>query len=239
MAGDYEYIDVIMEGKGGKEERLIVDIDFKAQFEIARPSSEYSRMLNVVPKVFVGRAARIKQIVKMMSQAGKRSLKAQGLMMPPWRKHKYMQAKWLSPIYRRTTNMEAASQRYKNFQMTTQEDNVLAFGGVKASNLEYASKILVDSKLEKNFSAKTQLGTISSRERERLMKREDGKVTRGFEAMDLHHKRPSFYEDKCRDICTAMCTSWQLPSLKEKPIKAPLVSALSFALQERQISVVS
>ncbi|MCO5560789.1 hypothetical protein L7F22_014409 [Adiantum nelumboides] len=109
-AGDYEYIDIVMDGKGGskRQERFIVDIDFRAQFEIARASKQYVQLLGVLPRLFVGRPERLKQILKIMSNAAKHSLKQEGLLLPPWRKHKYMQAKWFSP-YRRTTNTDSLS----------------------------------------------------------------------------------------------------------------------------------
>lgn len=105
-AGDYEYIDVLMDGIIEKRDRFIVDIDFKSQFEIARPSSQYSGLLKILPNIFVGRGDRLKKIIKIMSDATKSSLKKEGLHLPPWRKQRYMQAKWFS-FYRRTTKEES------------------------------------------------------------------------------------------------------------------------------------
>ncbi|KAG0627785.1 hypothetical protein M758_2G228000 [Ceratodon purpureus] len=101
--GDYEYIDVVFEGATGKSERIMIDIEFRAQFEIARPSSSYNAVVQVLPAVFVGKADRLFQIVNIMSDAVKQSLKKSGLDLPPWRKPEYMRAKWFSS-YRRTTN---------------------------------------------------------------------------------------------------------------------------------------
>jgi len=101
--GDYEYIDVVFEGATGKSERVIIDIDFKAQFEIARPTSSYNAVVQVLPAVFVGKADRLLQIVNIMSDGVKLSLKKRGMHLPPWRKPEYMRSKWFSS-YRRTTN---------------------------------------------------------------------------------------------------------------------------------------
>jgi uncharacterized protein (TIGR01615 family) len=101
--GDYEYIDVIFESVTGKSERVLIDVDFKAQFEIARPTSCYNAVVQVLPTVFVGRADRLLQIVNIMSDGVKLSLKKRGMHLPPWRKPEYMRAKWFS-MYRRTTN---------------------------------------------------------------------------------------------------------------------------------------
>lgn len=101
--GDYEYIDVVFEGTTGKSERVLIDIDFKAQFEIARPTSSYNAVVQVLPTVFVGKADRLLQIVNIMNDGVRMSLKKQGMPLPPWRKPEYMRAKWFSS-YRRTTN---------------------------------------------------------------------------------------------------------------------------------------
>lgn len=101
--GVYEYIDVIFEGATGKSERIIIDIDFRTQFEIARPSSSYKAVVQVLPTVFIGKAERLLQIVNILSDAVKQSIKNRGMHLPPWRKPEYMRAKWFSS-YRRTTN---------------------------------------------------------------------------------------------------------------------------------------
>ncbi|RDX58471.1 hypothetical protein CR513_62212 [Mucuna pruriens] len=90
-AGEYEYIDVVVEG-----ERLIIDIDFRSEFEIARSTGTYKAILQSLPFVFVGKPDRLCQIVATVSEAAKQSLKKKGMHVPPWRKAEYMLAKWLS-----------------------------------------------------------------------------------------------------------------------------------------------
>jgi uncharacterized protein (TIGR01615 family) len=96
--GDYEYIDVI-----SSQSRLIVDIDFQSQFEIARPSSQYKHVYQALPPIYVGTTDRLLQILNVMTEAVKRSLKKKGMFLPPWRKPEYVKAKWFSS-YKRTTN---------------------------------------------------------------------------------------------------------------------------------------
>lgn len=98
-AGNYEYVDIVVNNK----ERYIVDLGFSAEFEIARPTEEYEKLTAVMPKVMVGRADEVKQVVRIMSEAARRSMKRRGLIVPPWRKSRYMVVKWLGP-YRRTVN---------------------------------------------------------------------------------------------------------------------------------------
>lgn len=76
--------------------RLIVDIDFKSQFELARPTSTYSQVFNILPSVFVGSEGKLCKIISLLCTAAKQSLKERGLHIPPWRKASYMRSKWLS-----------------------------------------------------------------------------------------------------------------------------------------------
>ncbi|CAK9259168.1 unnamed protein product [Sphagnum jensenii] len=111
--GDYEYIDIAMEsadavgksisGRRRKKRRILVDIDFRAQFEIACPTQHYTLLVQLLPTVFVGEAEQLQSILTLMSEAIKCSLKKRGLDLPPWRKAEYIRAKWFS-WHRRTTN---------------------------------------------------------------------------------------------------------------------------------------
>jgi uncharacterized protein (TIGR01615 family) len=112
--GDYEYIDVVFSAASStsssrrKSERVLIDIDFRTQFEIARPTKEYNAIVKALPILFVGGEDRLQQIVNLMSDAVKSSLKKRGMPLPPWRKPEYMQAKWLSS-YKRGTNQSSRS----------------------------------------------------------------------------------------------------------------------------------
>ncbi|KAL6970489.1 hypothetical protein U1Q18_046774 [Sarracenia purpurea var. burkii] len=98
-AGEYEYIDVIVDG-----ERVLVDIDFRSEFEIARSTAIYKAILQSLPHIYVGRGDRLQQIVSIVSEAARQSLKKKGMHIPPWRKADYMKSKWLSSHSRTTTN---------------------------------------------------------------------------------------------------------------------------------------
>ncbi|XP_059290657.1 uncharacterized protein LOC132044188 isoform X2 [Lycium ferocissimum] len=96
-SGDYEYIDVMMKESNGSETvRLIVDIDFRSQFELARPTLDYQELLNSLPSIFVGTEEKLNGIISLLCSAAKQSLKEKGLHVPPWRKASYMHSKWLS-----------------------------------------------------------------------------------------------------------------------------------------------
>ncbi|PKA64950.1 hypothetical protein AXF42_Ash011552 [Apostasia shenzhenica] len=97
-AGEYEYVDVIIDGQ-----RFLLDVDFRSEFEIARSTKNYRELLQLLPPIFVGKADRLEQIVSVVSEAARQSLKKKGLHFPPWRKTEYMRAKWLSPYHRAFT----------------------------------------------------------------------------------------------------------------------------------------
>ncbi|WVZ60860.1 hypothetical protein U9M48_010824 [Paspalum notatum var. saurae] len=98
-AGEHEYIDAVV--VVGKEEvRLIVEVDFRSQFELARSTKAYRAALQALPQLFVGTPDRLGQIVAVVAEAARQSLKKKGLHFPPWRKPEYMRAKWMSPHVR-------------------------------------------------------------------------------------------------------------------------------------------
>lgn len=97
-SGNYEYIDVNVNGN-----RYIVEVSLDRQFEIARPTDQYASLLNVFPRIFVGKVEELKKIVKLMCSAIKESMKGVDLHVPPWRRKGYMQSKWFGN-YKRTTN---------------------------------------------------------------------------------------------------------------------------------------
>lgn len=76
--------------------RLIVDLDFRSQFELAKPTRAYKELSDLLPCVFVGTEAKLINIISLLCSAAKESLKEKGLHIPPWRKATYMQSKWLS-----------------------------------------------------------------------------------------------------------------------------------------------
>ncbi|VVA12478.1 PREDICTED: [Prunus dulcis] len=103
--GDHEYIDVVNFNNSGSSERLIIDLDFRSHFEIARAVHSYDRILNSLPVVYVGSLTRMKQFLQVMVEAARSSLKQNSMPLPPWRSLAYLQAKWQSP-YQREFNLD-------------------------------------------------------------------------------------------------------------------------------------
>ncbi|TXG53114.1 hypothetical protein EZV62_022283 [Acer yangbiense] len=110
--GNYEYIEVTVMNKGGdgdhqKEKllptRLIVDMEFRSQFEVARPTRGYKELINTLPVIFVGTEEKLNKIICLLCPASNQSLKEKGLHIPPWRSDTYMQSKWLSKNFKRVS----------------------------------------------------------------------------------------------------------------------------------------
>lgn len=94
-SGEHTFIDVIEDSKKG-EVRIIVELNFRAEFEIARANEDYNRLVQLLPEFFVGKVERLTNVIKILCSAAKKCMKEKKMHMGPWRKQKYMQAKWLS-----------------------------------------------------------------------------------------------------------------------------------------------
>lgn len=88
-----------------EDDRLIIDIDFRSEFEIARSTKSYKAILQMLPHIFVGRTDRLQKIINIVSDAAKLSLKKKGMPLPPWRRADYVKAKWLTPCNRTVNNV--------------------------------------------------------------------------------------------------------------------------------------
>lgn len=92
-----------MDVKLGDRTRFIVELCLAGNFQIARPSTRYSALMDLFPRVFVGTAEELKQVVRLMCNAMKESMTSTDLLLPPWRRNGYMQAKWFGSYKRSTT----------------------------------------------------------------------------------------------------------------------------------------
>uniref|UniRef100_K3XK01 DUF506 domain-containing protein n=1 Tax=Setaria italica TaxID=4555 RepID=K3XK01_SETIT len=108
-SGEHSYVDVVVQTRSGKAVRVVVELSFRAEFEVARAGAEYRALVAALPEVFVGRADRLRAVVKAMCAAAKQCMKENNMHMGPWRKHKYMQAKWLGTPERTAAVAAAAA----------------------------------------------------------------------------------------------------------------------------------
>ncbi|XP_068639571.1 uncharacterized protein [Aristolochia californica] len=92
-SGEHRYVEVV-EASGKNGVRVVIEVDFQGEFEMARANQEYNKLTNRLPQVFVGKAERLKNLIKILCGAAKKCMKENKMHMGPWRKYKYMQAKW-------------------------------------------------------------------------------------------------------------------------------------------------
>ncbi|KAM0880265.1 hypothetical protein ACQ4PT_033684 [Festuca glaucescens] len=105
-AGSHEYVDVVLSA-GFSTSRYIVEVNVAAEFETARPSAEYQELLLALPPVLVATPEAFKEIAAVMCAAAAESIRGAGMHVPPWRRARYVQAKW-SGKYKRVAGPVAA-----------------------------------------------------------------------------------------------------------------------------------
>ncbi|KAI3795311.1 hypothetical protein L1987_37962 [Smallanthus sonchifolius] len=94
-AGEHTYIEVleISNSKSGVV-RVIIELNFRTEFEMAKGSQEYNHLIRRLPEIYVGKTERLESLIKILCSASKRCMKDRNMHIAPWRKLKYMQAKW-------------------------------------------------------------------------------------------------------------------------------------------------
>lgn len=108
-AGEHTFLDVIERSNSKKEVRVIIEVNFRGQFEMARAHEEYNKLMKKVPEIFVGKMERLMGVLKIVCGAAKKCMKEKKMHMAPWRKQRYMQAKWL-----RTCDRIATAQTFSS-----------------------------------------------------------------------------------------------------------------------------
>merc|ERR1712146_575181 len=77
----HEFIKVSID----EETTLIVDAGFQAFMEVARPSLYYKKLVEGLPKVFIGNRESLRCLVSFMAEQLSRSFGVCGMPCPPWR----------------------------------------------------------------------------------------------------------------------------------------------------------
>ncbi|KAJ1263690.1 hypothetical protein BS78_09G205400 [Paspalum vaginatum] len=95
-SGEHSYVDVVVPTRSGKAVRVVVEPSFRAEFEMARGGAEYRALVAALPDLFVARPEKLRAVVRVMCGAARQCARENGMHMAPWRKHRYMEAKWLA-----------------------------------------------------------------------------------------------------------------------------------------------
>ncbi|KAH7447005.1 hypothetical protein KP509_01G086500 [Ceratopteris richardii] len=74
------------------------DIDFRSQFEIARPTQSYIDLIACLPVILVGSAEKLSHVLSILADEAKLSLKNNKMYVSPWRSLSYMRCEWLYPL---------------------------------------------------------------------------------------------------------------------------------------------
>ncbi|CAL0303890.1 unnamed protein product [Lupinus luteus] len=112
-SGEHTYLEVIDTSNSKRGEvKVVIELSFRAEFEMARANEEYNQLIMKLPEVFVGKGERLRVLVKILCSAAKKCMKEKNIHLAPWRKQKYMLAKWLG-TYDRST-METLPRAYTN-----------------------------------------------------------------------------------------------------------------------------
>lgn len=95
VSGEHTYLEVMEKSNAKRGEvKVVIDLNFRAEFEMARANEEYRQLVRKLPEVFVGKAEKLRMLVKTMCSAAKKCMKEKKMHLGPWRKQKYMEAKW-------------------------------------------------------------------------------------------------------------------------------------------------
>ncbi|GMY10119.1 Sugar phosphate exchanger 2, putative [Fagus crenata] len=100
-SGEHTYLEVLDNSNPKKGVvRVIIELNFRAEFEMARASEDYNQLICRLPEVFIGKSERLGALIKILCSAAKKCMKEKKMHLGPWRKQKYMQAKWLGTCER-------------------------------------------------------------------------------------------------------------------------------------------
>ena len=83
---------VIVESAEG--ETMVVDPNFKAHLQVARPSPEYETILRELPERFVGSASRMQKLLRLLGARLQESFEKSEMPIPPWRGPEYLVNIW-------------------------------------------------------------------------------------------------------------------------------------------------
>ncbi|EOY21091.1 hypothetical protein QUC31_007182 [Theobroma cacao] len=151
-AGNYEYVDVNVNGTC-----YIVEVNLAREFEIARPTTSYASLLEVLPPIYVGKSKDLKQIVKLTCTAMRESMKRRDMHMPPWRLSGYMQSKWFAS-YRRTVN-ELPARDAPEFNDSAPAKRPVGFDSIPAISFHCRDNFASKSGLKVGYLAAAFNGT--------------------------------------------------------------------------------
>jgi uncharacterized protein (TIGR01615 family) len=74
---------------------VLVDLDFRQNFEIAKPTLRYGKLLESVPDVLVATEDTCHAVLQLLCAEMQQCFTCQGQFLPPWRELSSLLSKWL------------------------------------------------------------------------------------------------------------------------------------------------
>ncbi|CAN8231785.1 unnamed protein product [Cochlearia groenlandica] len=127
-AGEHEYLEIVDKSSKKSEIRVVIELSFRAEFEIARGGQDYKRFVGILPEVYVGKTERLKPLIKILCTAAKKCMKDEKMHLAPWRKQKYMLAKWLGMSERKTMALVSEKEADDMFSKAKHRVSMLNYG---------------------------------------------------------------------------------------------------------------
>lgn len=105
LAGRHEYIEILTVAPGRKKQLpFVVELEFRDQFEIAKASDEYKKLVAQLPEIYIGKAEYLRTLVRILCDAAKRFMEEKKIHMGPWRTRSFMEMKWSYSLERRSAD---------------------------------------------------------------------------------------------------------------------------------------
>lgn len=96
----YEVIvgsDVLFRAAGLVRDPIIVDPFFRDQFEMAKATPQYLRLIQSLPEVIACTESQLRQLVKIVCREMHEVFTRRGICIPPWRSKDSLLSKWKLP----------------------------------------------------------------------------------------------------------------------------------------------
>ena len=82
---------------GVAREPIVVDPFFRDQFEMAKATPQYSRLIQSLPAVIACTEHQLRQLVKILCREMHEVFVRRGISIPPWRSKESLLSKWKLP----------------------------------------------------------------------------------------------------------------------------------------------
>uniref|UniRef100_A0A7N0T9H6 Uncharacterized protein n=1 Tax=Kalanchoe fedtschenkoi TaxID=63787 RepID=A0A7N0T9H6_KALFE len=101
LSGEHTYLQVTDDSNRMRGEiKVIIELGFRVEFEMLKGGKEYTELVSKLPEVFVGKSERLQGLVKILCKAANKCMKDRNMHVGPWRKERYMLAKWFGACER-------------------------------------------------------------------------------------------------------------------------------------------